>query len=108
MGQNNLKLHDAYKLVINWDIGELNLLITYDDGTRSIGIFSFEELDSRGRIVISNNGIVIIIKRTKKQDRLSFGLLDTTVPEDQQQWVNYYTAKLEPTKNKYAIFTFIE
>ena len=35
MSQKNLKLHDAYKLVINWDIGELNLLNTYDDGTSS-------------------------------------------------------------------------
>ncbi len=108
MSQKNLKLHDAYKLVINWDIGELNLLNTYDDGTRSIGIFSFEELDSRGRIVVKSNGNVISIKRTKKKDRLSFGILDTTKPKDQQQWENYYTAKLEQTKNKYAIFTFIE
>ncbi len=105
---NNLKpnFHPKYRVEINWQNNEVFLNSRMNNSSVTVGSFTFSELDEKGRIILNDNDTIFSIKRTKKGDRLSFGILDKTVPEPQQSWKNYLTAKLSKEKKDYALFTF--
>ncbi|MHA1304803.1 MAG: hypothetical protein ACTSQE_00730 [Candidatus Heimdallarchaeaceae archaeon] len=103
---NKPSFHPKYKITIDWDQGNVEFYAKFGEEKSSLRSFTFDELDSNDKIVISDGNTVIVVKRTRKGDRFSCGILDKNDPEEQQKWKNYLTAKLVSDKSDYALFTF--